>query len=173
MKTMLYLFLTLVTFQVHAQEFEITGHVTDEATGEPVQMAYVYLSDLTTETLTDHNGYFFIRVPYADIRNDLYISRVGYHTFRITVKDIKRSFVSAELVSKAGKTLGLPLLGNPADHISPWLSKLEVYYPSQDEMLFEVYKALFQRDGELQVLKKAFDALFDPCISHRGTNLPH
>ena len=74
--------LLILSVQLFAQ-INITGHVTEGTTGEPLPGATVYLEGTTIGTLTDLDGFYTVEViSESDV---IVISYIGYLTQKITV----------------------------------------------------------------------------------------
>ncbi|HEX7050212.1 MAG TPA: SusC/RagA family TonB-linked outer membrane protein [Longimicrobiales bacterium] len=63
---------------VFAQGRQVGGHVTDQATGQPLAGAQIVVRGTTIGTLTDGSGNYTIRVPEGS--NTLVFSYIGYRT---------------------------------------------------------------------------------------------
>ena len=90
MKKNLILFLILLcncTF-LYAQQFNITGVVTDKKLKEPIIGASVIVKGTTYGTVTDFDGNFTLQVSKGNV---LVISFIGYTTQEIKVNEINES----------------------------------------------------------------------------------
>ena len=81
----LFLFISLLTFSLHAQNIDVTGTVIGESDQEPIIGAYVKVKGSTTGTVTDLNGTYMLKGVSG--KATLVISCVGYATQEIPVKD--------------------------------------------------------------------------------------
>ena len=75
---------------------EVSGTITDVATGKPLAGATVKLKGSNQATTTDENGKFTLQVPGAG--SVLVISYVGYEEKQVTIKDINKP-LSIQLIS--------------------------------------------------------------------------
>ena len=82
-KLLLWLTFMLISVIVSAQERTVTGRVTDQQTGNPMQGVNVTVKGTSTGATTNANGEFTIRVPSADAI--LVFSNVGYLPFETKV----------------------------------------------------------------------------------------
>ena len=90
-KIMLLLWI-LVPLNLAAQSTEVTGKVTDEATGEPLPGVTVIAKSTTIGAVTDFEGNYIIQVPAESV---LVFSFVGYTTREIPVED--QTVINVEL----------------------------------------------------------------------------
>lgn len=81
----LFLFISLLTFSLHAQNIDVTGTVIGESDQEPIIGAYVKVKGSTTGAVTDLNGTYMLKGVSG--KATLVISCVGYATQEIPVKD--------------------------------------------------------------------------------------
>ena len=83
MTTKLYFILFLFSGILFSQEVEITGLVTDEATGQPVPGVNILVKNTTIGTSTDFDGnYSLSKVPVGSI---LVFTYIGYQNKEVTV----------------------------------------------------------------------------------------
>src|SRR3954469_7775152 len=68
------LFLCLI---LHAQEFQVKGHITDSATKKPVVAATIENSTKKKSTVTDQDGNFTISASKGDNLNVMYVGFQG------------------------------------------------------------------------------------------------
>ncbi|MEP7196547.1 MAG: TonB-dependent receptor [Saprospiraceae bacterium] len=89
MKLSLIVFLLLHLSYISAQEFtKVFGKIKDERTGEGIEFVNVYIPETKYYTETNNIGDFQIQVP-SQKSLLLKISRLGYETKSITLKDLK------------------------------------------------------------------------------------
>ena len=81
----LFLFISLLTFSLHAQNIDVTGTVIGESDQEPIIGAYVKVKGSTAGAVTDLNGTYMLKGVSG--KATLVISCVGYATQEIPVKD--------------------------------------------------------------------------------------
>ncbi len=81
----LFLFISLLTFSLHAQNIDVTGTVIGESDQEPIIGAYVKVKGTTAGAVTDLNGTYVLKGVSG--KATLVISCVGYATQEIPVKD--------------------------------------------------------------------------------------
>ena len=81
----LFLFISLLTFSLHAQNIDVTGTVIGESDQEPIIGAYVKVKGSTVGAVTDLNGTYMLKGVSG--KATLVISCVGYATQEIPVKD--------------------------------------------------------------------------------------
>lgn len=81
----LFLFISLLTFSLHAQNIDVTGTVIGENDQEPIIGAYVKVKGSTAGAVTDLNGTYMLKGVSG--KATLVISCVGYATQEIPVKD--------------------------------------------------------------------------------------
>lgn len=81
----LFLFISLLTFSLHAQNIDVTGTVIGESDQEPIIGAYVKVKGSTAGAVTDLNGTYVLKGVSG--KATLVISCVGYATQEIPVKD--------------------------------------------------------------------------------------
>jgi len=83
---------------VVAQEYNITGVVTDKTTGETLPGVYVLIKGTTNGTATDANGSYVVKVP--DANTVLVFSYVGYISQEMPVGASSVIDVALELSTK-------------------------------------------------------------------------
>jgi TonB-dependent starch-binding outer membrane protein SusC len=84
---------TLISAFCFAQDAEISGRVTEAATGDPLPGVSVVVKNSSTATVTDLDGNFSITVPEGSI---LEFSSIGYTTFEKVVTASETITVSLE-----------------------------------------------------------------------------
>lgn len=87
MKYLFFLFFSFLSFQLTAQEFEITGKIMDKATEQPLEAATVYLekpadSSLVTYTISEKDGNFVITGNSPLNKMNLFISYTGFKGYK-------------------------------------------------------------------------------------------
>lgn len=82
---------------IYAQE--ISGHITDQETGEPIAYANVYLANTLIGTTTDSEGNFTLKkIPVG--KYDFTISFVGYETFGEALEINEKTSVERKVILK-------------------------------------------------------------------------
>jgi TonB-dependent starch-binding outer membrane protein SusC len=84
---------TLISAFCFAQDAEISGKVTETATGDPLPGVSIVVKNSTTATVTDLDGNFSITVPVGSV---LEFSSIGYKTFEKIVTQTESITVSLE-----------------------------------------------------------------------------
>ncbi|MDZ7755658.1 DUF5686 and carboxypeptidase-like regulatory domain-containing protein [Rhodohalobacter sp.] len=84
----------LIPIQTNAQ-FEITGTVLDDETGEPLPAATIVIENSLKGTITNPEGHFSISV--AELPITLLISYIGYERSSITIEDIQPAGITVRL----------------------------------------------------------------------------
>lgn len=84
-KKLLFLLTCLLTLQLSAQNFEISGKIFDKETNQPLESATVYLerandSSLVSYTISENNGEFKLAGNSSSINMNLFISFTGFQT---------------------------------------------------------------------------------------------
>lgn len=112
MKLLLCSFLFFLTITSFAQNktFSLSGTLTEKQTQQPLESATVYLervkdSSLVTYTITDKNGYFYIRDKTSDDSLRLNISFIGFQSIRKNIKIDQSEIDLGKLEMSKGETL--------------------------------------------------------------------
>ena len=81
--------LLLIISRADAQERVVKGIVIDQTTRQPLAGANVYLSNTTTGTTTDADGYFMLVLPQSPRPDSLICSYLGYQDYHHPLSDLK------------------------------------------------------------------------------------
>ncbi|GAB3256240.1 hypothetical protein GCM10027347_17920 [Larkinella harenae] len=89
------------------------GRVLDEATGQPVEFAYVSIAGKAWGTLANAEGYFLLKYPKIDAQKKLTISAVGYRNGERNLTDLSSTDTVQIRLKTATKTLVSTSLREP------------------------------------------------------------
>jgi len=81
------IFFLLGSFTISAQ-IKVSGNITDEASGEPVDFVTVYIEGTNNATESDDKGYYEITVP-AKKAFEVVFTRIGYSELRIKKRPVR------------------------------------------------------------------------------------
>lgn len=70
---------------------QIEGTVVNEATGEPIQKAFIYISHGNEETLSNGKGQFVLRT-WHELPVTLTVELAGYETRKLTISSVSKSW---------------------------------------------------------------------------------
>lgn len=98
----------------------LKGQLVDEQTKEPVEFANIGIIGKGIGTVTDEKGRFALLVPDSLVGEKLRVSRIGYKTRELSVKDVEKQLVlylaqaSTNLneVAVSAKKLKIKIVGN-------------------------------------------------------------
>ena len=102
--------LLLLALHAWAAETVVVGNVHDAATGEPLPNVQLYFRSMKTGTVTDQNGFFFMRVDLLK-KDRLEVSLVGYKKQHYDVEPGQAVGVEVfleERINALGEVLALP-----------------------------------------------------------------
>ncbi len=71
------------------QQKQITGKIVDKSTGDALAGADVFIPDKICGTTTDSDGWFRLFCSKVRLEDSLVVSYLGYHTYRIRIKELK------------------------------------------------------------------------------------
>lgn len=112
MKIILYALICLTGLQLSAQDFEITGKITDDVTNEPLEAATVYVenpadSTLVSYSISEKDGDFIVKGKTTAQELNFFISYTGFqvYTKKISLEEGKVSNLGNIRMSPADNTL--------------------------------------------------------------------
>lgn len=96
-------FLFLITTLGMAQQYEISGTVIDEATGEPLPGVNIVIQGTSQGTTTNTEGFYSLEVPSLD--ETLVFSFIGYQTREVSINGRTEIDVVLQTVELVGEEL--------------------------------------------------------------------
>ena len=95
MKPLLLLILIAPVFLIGQTKYTISGYITDDATGEELIGANVYLEDSGTGTITNSYGYYSLTLPPGQVSAS--VSYIGYQHYPIAIQLEKDTVINLGL----------------------------------------------------------------------------
>lgn len=139
----------------------ITGLITDEETGEPLQFATVSLKNRGRGTITNGNGQFGLKITSESINDTLFISFLGFYGKELPVRqaigrnlkiEMKREFISIPGIIIRNQI--------PQDIIQKALSSIGRNYGNTPAYLTGFYREGILRRSRLQTYSEAVIRIF-------------
>lgn len=129
-----------ITSATFSQERKIVGRALDHATQKPIKNVNVGIPGTTSETFTNHAGFFELTLDAAKYKS-LIVSHIGYKTYEVPVpkEDKFKFFLDKEIIVLKGMNLSLyprkqtherRLIQNPLP------VQDDIYYSAQSEAMF-------------------------------------
>ena len=160
-----------------AGEVILVGDVLNEATGEPIPNAHLYLQGTQQGTVTNDEGSFCLRAD-IDRKRRLIISAVGYHTQRYDIEPNtmagmqvllrEKTNLLAEVVALPGENPAIPLIAQVRAHRPENDRTLQSQEPRDRNQEQEQPQARRPRPQYLSGAERTWVASTELYISHIG-----
>lgn len=135
---------------IYAQAFlEISGKVNAQGTQEPLDGCHVYIHE-DFGTITDEEGNFQIKIPYALANDQLRVTYMGYKEFVTSVYDLDGGFLEVNLEEDAIMLESVVVVADPWMSFRESVERLTGVYSDKHELYAEILVELGKIDPQFE-----------------------
>ena len=139
-------FLSMIIIQmIHAQDFTISGRITDAASGEALIGVAIYLEDASAGDVSNEYGFYSLSLPQGEQK--VLFSYLGYETVAKSINLKQNSNINIELSEKSAQLKEAVVTSKAQDR------KVENKEMSVVKMDIETIKEIPVVFGEVDVIK--------------------
>ena len=144
----------LLTLGLHAQEpVIIKGQICNGVNHMPMKDCHVYVDGQVAGTISNYYGEFELEIPSRYLDRSLYISFMGFETYKQPIQEITGSYVNAMMMESPIWLDELVITPGRTGIIQNALASVKDNFDNEEDLLQAFYEVLLEKDEDQHVLK--------------------